>query len=68
MTFADEGVATFVVEDSFVVRVEEKALYIEGYFHAFAVVVVAEWQVLVSSWANRLVLVEEQPLENQSID
>lgn len=54
-TFVDEDVDSSVVEDSFVVTIEEMAPYTEDYFHAAAVVVV--WRVLVSSWANKLVLV-----------
>jgi hypothetical protein len=67
VTFADGDVVTFVVVDSFVVRVVEMEPYTEDYFHAFVVVVAVEWQVLVSSWANMLVL-EVEPLVNHSID
>lgn len=57
-TFADEDVVTFEDVGSFVVRVEGRELYIVDYFHEFAVV----WQVLVSSSANKLVLVVERLL------
>ncbi len=64
VTFVVDGdEVTFVDEGSFVVTVEEKAPDIEDCFRVAAV----EWQVLVSSWVNRLAL-EEVPFERRQFD
>lgn len=65
-TSADVDVATSEVEDSFVVTIEEKVPYTEDYFHVVVAVVV--WRVLVSSWANKLVLEEGLLLVSQLFD
>jgi hypothetical protein len=56
-------VVTFEVEGSSVVIIEGKAPYTEDYFQVVVAVVV--WRVLVSSWANKLVLEEGLLLVSQ---